>query len=326
MLKHARLGDPHLGRVFKTGVPLSLRGHRENLVRLEFERRLKPEGASVHICMGDLFDAPQVPYDTLAFATVAYTDAARANPGTVFYVIQGNHDDSRDLGEVTAWDIFQRLMEPITNVVCVTEPIVGDEFAIFPWDPLQPAVEMVREAAYLIKTKGTKVAYGHWDTDLRTAGHNLIPTAELAEAGIEAAYTGHVHLPNEFVRDGVRVVQVGSMQPYAQGEDGGQSHIRYVTLTADDELLYTAGALKDCCVRVILKPGETWEGPIPECLSWSPERVGANPLAEAVPEDATMEGFDVHAVLKARLDDYDIRQDIRKKIEDKWLATSSSEG
>ncbi|WP_204307606.1 hypothetical protein, partial [Enterobacter hormaechei] len=52
-------------------------------------------------------------------------------------------------------------------------------------------------------------AYGHWDVDPRSPSHNLIPTKELAALGITKAYTGHVHLPSTFKRDGVEVEVVG---------------------------------------------------------------------------------------------------------------------
>ena len=38
------------------------------------------------------------------------------------------------------------------------------------------------------------IAFGHWDTDVRSEVFNLIPTGQLAAAGITKAYTGHVHL------------------------------------------------------------------------------------------------------------------------------------
>lgn len=326
MLDHDiyRLGDPHLGRRFTTGVPLERRGERENLVRLDLNRHLSVDGLVAHITMGDLFDKPQVSYEDLAFAATAYTTAAQLNPGTTYYILQGNHDDSRDLGEVTAWDIFCRLMLPVSNVKPVIFPLVGPHFSLFPWDPIEPAAAMVEKAAWLMREQGCTTAYGHWDVDPRTSGHNLIPTKALAQAGITRAYTGHVHKPETFRRDGVEVVVVGSMQPYAQGEDGGQGHIRYATLAADDPRLYEPGALADYCVRVQLRPGEQWEGEIPACLSWNVERVKGDDVE--APADISMEGFDTRAAAREALDAHAIIPEVRAQIDERLSEVFGRDG
>lgn len=319
------LGDTHLGRRFTKDVALERRGEREKLVREDFVRQLDPAGADVHIHMGDIFDKPQVDYDTLLFAAQAYRAAATSNPRTTFYIIQGNHDDSRDFAEVTAWDVFGQLVRGFQNIVCVIDSLVGPDFLILPWHPTRTAVEQldrVREPLVLSGFR-PKLAYGHWDTDPRGSHHNLIPTVELAELGVERAYTGHVHLPTTFHRDGVDVTVVGSMQPYAQGEDGGQGSVRYVTLDLErlHELMEVAPAsLCNACVRLRLAPGEQYDGEIPDCWSWNVER--ARPVAaDEEPEDASMEGFDTAKAGKAALDEHDIIPEVRAQIEAKWEET-----
>lgn len=311
------LGDPHLGRRFNKGIPVERRGQREAMIRTDFVQKLgEAEGRAVHICMGDLFDKPQVSYEDLAFAAMAYTTAAQKHPGTTFYILQGNHDDSRDLGEVTAWDIFCRLMAPIPNVTPVTSVLVGPDFILFPWDPVISAVEMVEKAAEFLALaadwKPTR-AYGHWDVDPRTAGHNVIPTKELAALGIKVAYTGHVHKPDNFKRDGVLVEVVGSMQPYAQGEDGGQSdHIRYITVTLAD-LQEETLELANCCIRLQLQPGEQAPAELPVCRSFDIQRL--RPVDEEAPADVSMEGFDTTAAIKAALDEHEIIPEVRDKVD-----------
>ena len=318
------LGDPHLGRRFTKGVPLDRRGERENLVRLDLNRRLSVDGYDYHICLGDLFDAPKVPYEDLAFAATAYTTAAQLNPGTTYYLLQGNHDDSRDLGEVTAWDIFCRLMAPLPNVQPITTPLVGPHFALFPWDPIETAEAMVEKAAWFIREQSCKIAIGHYDVDPRTASHNLIPTKALAAAGITQAYTGHVHLPSLFKRDGVQVEVVGSMQPYAQGEDGGQGHIRYATLTLDQLAIAAAGDLSNYVVRLQLGPGEQFEGEPPACLSWNVERV--KDQDEAAPADISMEGFDTRRAARDALDAHDIVPEVRAQIDERLSEVFGRDG
>lgn len=323
------LGDTHLGRKFTKGIPLERRGEREQLVREDFVRQLDPAGAATHIHMGDIFDKPQVAYEDLAFAATAYTTAAGQHPGTTFYILQGNHDDSRDLGEVTAWDIFCRLMVSVPNVVCVTEPLaIAGVGLLLPWHPSRTALhqfDIAAETAGYLGNVGIDTAYGHWDVDLRTAGHNVIPTAELAALGIIQAFTGHVHKPDRFTRDGVDVTVVGSMQPYAQGECGGQSdHIRYVTLSLEEALSYPPGVLEQTCVRLQLQPGETWDLPIPACLSWDVQRM--RPEAEHAPADVSMEGFDISLAFQKAIDAHDIIPTVREKIDTRWSEIMSREG
>ena len=57
------IGDPHLGRVFKTGVPLHRRGEREEMVWATFEKALTENTQDIDaiVIMGDLFDKMHVP-------------------------------------------------------------------------------------------------------------------------------------------------------------------------------------------------------------------------------------------------------------------------
>lgn len=322
MIEPSLLGDPHLGRQFKTGVPLGRRGMREQTMRQDFARGLRPAGP-VHICMGDLFDDVVVPYGDVLFAAMTYRAMAAEHPGTTFYILQGNHDKSRDAGVVSAWDVFCSLMDATPNVVCVLEPMaVAGVGLLLPWHPFRTAEEQLADGAEAI-LYGLTTAYGHWDTDPRGSHHNLIPTQALAKIGIERAFTGHVHKPDQFVRDGVDVTVVGSMQPYAQGEDGGQGSVRYVTLDLErlHELMEVAPTvLAGSCVRLRLAPGEQWDGEIPDCWSWNVER--ARPVeADEEPEDASMEGFDTARAGKAALDEHDIIPEVRAQIEAKWEET-----
>lgn len=318
------VGDPHLGRRFTKGVPVERRGQREQLVHEDFVCQLDPQGAVTHIVMGDLFDKPQVSYDDLLFAAQAYMAAASTNPRTTFYIIQGNHDDSRDLAEVTAWDVFGQLVRSFQNIRCVTEPMIVPDLgaALFPWKPDETAVEMVARVAMggLYGVKLT-TAYGHWDVDPRSHPHNLIPTKELAALGFTEAYTGHVHKPDSFTRDGVAVTVVGSMQPYAQGEDGGQGPVRYVTLSVED--LDGISDFSDACIRLQLKPGEDYAGPIPPCLSFDIQRL--RPVDAEAPADVSMEGFDTMAVTRQALDDHEIIPTVRQQIDGKIAETFGRE-
>lgn len=278
------LGDPHLGRAFVRGVSLEKRGLREKMVMEDFQNRMKASGDyDVFICMGDLFDKWAVPYNIVFQAAWAFLRAANANPDTHYVVIAGNHDISRDLEKKGALDIFELIVGHLDNVTivrhhheCAGMGVGGKWIGFFPFHPTKPAAELVPEKL--------DVAFGHWDTMFGDG--NMIPTKELAAAGCEVAYTGHVHLPDEFERDGVEVIQVGSMQPYAHGEDNGEM---YVTLYLDE----LAGEdLSSKCVRLRLYPGEKLDEEL-DCLQLTIQRVGAN---EEQPEEVSMGDFDLMAL------------------------------
>lgn len=249
------LGDTHLGRTFINNVPLHRRGDREQMIKDQFVRELNPEGCDTHIHMGDLFDKAKVSLETIMHAALSYIAEACVH-NTQFWILQGNHDKSRDLEAISAFDIFRQIVAPFQNINVVTRPAIGNGILLSPWDPLLSAQELLSTTQDDIE-----LAFGHWDVDLRSDLFNLIPTATLAARGVKRAFTGHVHLPDQFSRDGVDVTVVGSMQPYAHGEDADGSW--YVTLSLDEAK--QREDLINKCVRIDLKPGEVFDLDI-DCL------------------------------------------------------------
>lgn len=281
------LGDPHLGRSFVRGVSLEKRGLREKMVMDDFRQRMAASGVyDVFICMGDLFDKWAVPYSVVFQAAWAYLEAARRNPDTQYIVIGGNHDIARDLEKKGALDLFELIVGQLENITVVRhtdnflyEEIGGVMAGFFPFHPTIKAEELV--------TDPCEVAFGHWDTMFGDG--NLVPTKKLAEVGCKVAYTGHVHLPDQFKRDGVEVIQVGSMQPYAHGEDYGEM---YVTLSLL-EVEHIKLDLTNKCVRVSLLPGERLDEEI-DCLQLTVQRVGSN--EEDAEVEVTMGDFNLMAL------------------------------
>lgn len=262
------LGDPHMGRRFAAGVPLHRRGEREGMQRMDLFKSLHSAwGCSLHVNMGDIFDKPVVPFNVLLGTAELYRNAARANPNTRYVVIRGNHDASRDLEKRSAYDIFAALVADVGNLtVLQDEPVEIDGMAFVPWHPTKPAAEMVKELR-----KGNHTAFGHWDVDsFGQENPNLIPTQELAGLGIKTAYTGHVHKPHWLLRDGVHVVVVGSMQPYAHGEEVDDS--LYVTIGLDELDNHDPAELRNKCVRVDIPYGRKLDRDI-DCLQLTTRRL-----------------------------------------------------
>lgn len=296
------LGDPHLGRPFVRGVPLEKRGLREKMMMEDFQQRLASSGEyDFFICVGDLFDKWAVPYSVVFQAAWAFLQASMANPKTQYIVLAGNHDISRDLEKKGALDLFQLIVQGKPNVDVVRHTdnfarakIGGKDVCFFPFHPTTPAEDLV--------TFDLDVAFGHWDTLFGDG--NMIPTKKLAEMGCKTAYTGHVHLPDEFYRDGVHVVQIGSMQPYAHGEDNGEM---YVTLGLDE----LAGKdLSDKCVRVLLKPGEKLDVEV-DCLQLTIKREGAN---DEDVEEVSLGDFDLMALFGQAFAEAGVPDEVRGQI------------
>ncbi|CCV12903.1 metallophosphoesterase [Mesorhizobium sp. STM 4661] len=247
------LGDTHLGRSFLHGVPLHRRGDREKMVWAQFEKSLAETKADVHVHVGDLFDKAYVPYDCIVRAAITYLKAATEKPATTFIILRGNHDVLRDLERVSAFDLFTHIVGSQSNIKVVTEKFVLGDVAYFAWQPVVHAADLVAG------TTG-KICVGHWDvTSFGGNDENLIPTKQLAEAGFTHAYTGHIHRADQFDRDGIDVMVVGSMQPFAHGEESNTD--LYITLTKDE----IDDTLHDRCVRIILQPDEILDEEI-DCL------------------------------------------------------------
>ncbi|BCJ91741.1 hypothetical protein IZ6_24760 [Terrihabitans soli] len=296
------LGDPHLGRSFINGVPLHRRGEREALVRAAFRRSLIETTARFHVCVGDLFDKPIVSYDTIMFAVETYREAAAKNRGTAFVVIRGNHDASRDLERVSAFDLFKAMMAGVPNVSVLTDQTNIGGISFCPWHPTKTAAEVAAQVS------SCNVAVGHWDVDGQ--GSNLIPTDVLADRGIVQAFTGHVHKPDQFKRHGVDVTVVGSMLPYAHGEEINDD--LYVT-TNLEAVKADPGSFRNKIVRIDLKPGELFDIQL-DCLQLQVRR------PEEVEEALTVEfdGFDMQALFTKAFDAEGVPAPLREMVLGKY--------
>lgn len=273
-----RLGDPHLGRRFFNGVPLAKQGMREARVWLEFEAMLRPPLPFLHVCMGDLFDKAQVSYTTLMRAGMMYRHAAQLNPTTTFLILKGNHDWEKDLERVAAFDVFEALVTDVPNIEIVSEWQMIGRRAFLAWHPVWSPEALVNQ----LPAGEVDEVYCHWDVDF---GSHLIPTELLASKGIKTVYNGHVHKKRTFTENGVEVHLVGSMQPYAHGEETDES--LYVTRTLAQ--LDDGEDFSDRCLRVVLQPGETWDRTV-DCLQFTLKKIGE--ADDELPE-VTLGDFDV---------------------------------
>lgn len=302
------IGDVHLGRKFVHNVPLHRRGEREEGQFIQFEQELNEvEGYDTCVQVGDIFDKAIVGFDVIMRTVDLIRRAAEHHQGVDYFFLRGNHDASKDLTRVSAFDILSALLHGIGNVWVLHEPGVHNGIGFAPWSPTIPAADLVGFF------KDLPLVVGHWDLDGFGNDFNVVPTKVLSKNNCMRVVTGHVHVPEFFERDGVEVTVVGSMQPYSHGEDPERKI--YVTVSVDDLL---EGDYTDKCVRVDLKPDESLENMDINCLQLTVRRVkedGSEDLGEV-----SLGEFNFQELFDQQMADDSVRPDIMKMIWEKYNA------
>ena len=263
------LGDPHMGRAFRHGVPLHRLGEREAMQRELFRKRVMDTKADLHVCMGDIFDKFVVSPTVVLFAARVYREAAEKNPDTFYVILRGNHDGSRDASHKSSFDLLEALLVGIDNLEVVSDisyglEIDGRYFGFIPWHPFKDAASMVDEFISTMPIPDADVVFGHWDVeDFGGENPNLIPVEGLSQI-TNLAVTGHVHKPERRDIDGLDVIVTGSMMPLAHGEDLNNETYRIVDLATARKLVED-GEATNLCLRVILEDKEELDFEI-DCL------------------------------------------------------------
>lgn len=285
------LGDTHVGRSFKTGVPLHRIGDREAMIWAQFEADLMGATAELHIHMGDLFDKFVVAPEVVLRAADLYLQAAQANPDVTYIILMGNHDPVKDALKKSSFDVFTRLVAGVTNIVVIQTPRALWGLGFLPYSVFGTAEESLQKL--LSEGKAISAVFGHWDV-VDWGGANVIPTASLARAGITEAFTGHDHLARVEKRHGVTINVVGSMQPYTHAEDGEGT--MYVTLPLAE---VEGQDWTNMNVRVLLGEDEVLPVGL-DCLSLTAKRVGSSAPEDPV-DTSEFDGIDLTAELSALL-------------------------
>lgn len=292
-IKINTIGDPHLGREFKTGVPLHRRGEREESVWRDFERRLD-EPCDMSVMMGDIFDRFVVPPEVVIRAAMAYRQAAAMRIARQFVLLRGNHDASKDADKKSSFDLLAELLANVPNIYVIKdEPkqleIKDATLAFFSYHPFKTAAELAESLP-----GSFTAAFGHWDVDSFGGDDSqLIPLDVLADR-CPTIFTGHVHSPGERNHKNCKVVITGSLQPYSHAEDvTGEVYVTCDLETAKS--LAEAGKLRDKCVRVLIQPGEALDFEI-DCLALTTKAVDA--AEDDSNLEVNIEAFDFLALFK----------------------------
>jgi len=170
------LPDPHMGKVFKTGVPLHRLGERERSQMTDLICSLEQGEEKYHVCTGDLFDRFAVPNHILLSVYEAYSEAAVERPDREFFVLRGNHDGSRDVSKISSFELLELMLRPFKNITVISdEPVSFESMGFVPWHPFKDAEEMAKEFLALDQT--VEVIFTH--NDIEAFGNyteNLLPT------------------------------------------------------------------------------------------------------------------------------------------------------
>lgn len=302
------LGDPHLGKRFRTGVPLHRRGEREHNQWETFLQHINDvQPGDVHVCMGDLFDDFVVDNATVYSAADFYLRAAKDNP-KVFYIIHiGNHDASKDSDKVSSFTLFSLLVQHAKNIKVVEHSVYFHEDTQtwhLPWRPFESSREV---AGWL--DRPCVAAFGHWDhRDFGDEGHtNVVPAKELAK-WTNVFVSGHEHTPAVHTLDEGTLYLTGSMQPYSFGEDPDEKI--YVTRQLDE--IKNISDYENKALRVIVPPG----GVIPEGWSDVPlQFITIFERADVISETEVKAEFS----FEENLSDILIEHNVSEKLSDKLV-------
>lgn len=308
------LGDPHLGRVFKTGVPLHRMGEREAEQFKQFARDLIQSSHDTHVCLGDLFDKFRVSNEVVLATATAYEEAARLNPGTTYIVLQGNHDSSRDNEKVSSFSIFERIVSKVPNIkVLVDIPLVHKGMLFMPWTPFQSSQESVDEALKLKISSNFKVVFAHWDIDdygNEDATH-VLPIESLKKI-TDLVVMGHFHKSSDSVIKGLRVVTWGSMQPYAHGEEATPSlYLSHTVSQVEENLGSDENFYSKNCLRILLDQGEKPLAGI-ECRALTHKRLDAPDSVQDL--DVSVDEFSLESVFKSTFEEMGVEPSLANQL------------
>lgn len=297
------IGDTHIGRRFRTGVPLNRLGEREELIYNLFTEKLYDTNHNIHtiVHLGDLFDRPTVGYDDLFRTFNIIKGAAEQYSFRNYYFIQGNHDMSRNREMVTAFGILKTLLRDTENVIFIDDEVLVDgNLAFIPYTKNE---EFIKHYNFLPVYKNMTL-FGHFDE----------PFPYYIFKDFSSVVTGHIHIP----REENNIIVTGSIIPMTFGEDPTGKLYRTLTLSEFEAVQNNPydkeGEWRDYCYRVMLKDGETL-----------PENPGCRQLIlvkkddlENLPENLLesledFSNFDIDSLLKKALEETGLFDEIYKK-------------
>lgn len=263
------IGDPHLGRVFKTGVPSERLGEREKTLFNTLHKLMNPTDPLVKdvVIPGDLFDKFIVSPTVVLTAYSIICTAIDRNPTVRYTILPGNHDLSKDVDKKSSYELLYNMLLPLALprdnlIVLLDQPayatingedgsllVILDFVAYHPFP--EQRVSFEDRSAECWSEAEHIISFGHWDSlDILDSGYtpcqDTLDNSSLVVSGHEHSYKLYKY---PFDKSGSPVLFTGSMQPYSHAED--PDNLIYVTIDQDNiDQYYGSDALKFKCVRI----------------------------------------------------------------------------
>ena len=281
------IGDPHLGKNIKNGVPRDRLGDREILMFNKFDELLNTN-SDISVVLGDLFDKTTISNEALNKTINLIKKAVISNPKKLYYIINGNHDVVRDKGRVSSFDMlikyFSESMrfENLKIINNYMDPVyiknINSLLYFCSYNPFQTVDQYMETNGNRIRNilnldkNIFKIAFGHFEVeafDIENPKYksDLIP--KFIKENFDILFTGHIHTPSRSKIDNLQVVVSGSMQPYAHGEEIKEDNNLYQTVTLNrcmEHLEANKTYFKDKNVRILYNRNDVFPEPF-DCLS-----------------------------------------------------------
>lgn len=281
------IGDPHLGRTFRTGVPSHRLGERESHQFSTFSELLSSKDPLVKavVILGDLFDkfvvSPTVVYDTHYYIK----EAVLKNPGIQYSLIPGNHDLSKDSFKKSSYELLcialSGLEDVVTNLTTILYSTSYDIIEIdsntrfylnlvaySPFNNTMWDEDIEHEVFNTDPLNRGVISFGHFDS-LSILDSGYTPTQELLDKSLFVV-SGHEHVYKQYTypydKNKTLVIFTGSMEPYSHAEDPDKS--LYITIDSDKLDTIELEGLKYHNVRLYCEPNFKLKEAI-DCFSLS---------------------------------------------------------
>lgn len=231
------IGDPHLGRTFKTNVLKDRLGEREMTVLSLFKELLTPkQHVKTVVCTGDLFDKFHVD-STVVFNTFnAIFEKCVEYPEVTYIFIPGNHDLSKNTQIKSSYyllyECFSKINLPNLKFNLKDDfHLLAETNTLLYLDAYDPFLEGSKVLT-VNKEYNNIISFGHWDSlDIISKGYT--PSTQLLEMS-DLLVSGHEHTYKEYTYPEdptkTKVLFTGSMQPYSHSEDP----INEIYITVDE--------------------------------------------------------------------------------------------
>ena len=291
-LKIGIIGDVHIGKTFRTGVPKDRLGERESMVLNQLTELLDRDVDYI-VLVGDLFDKVRVSNSDLYNLINIVENAVTTHPDVVYVVINGNHDMPKEVGRISSFQLFEKYFErtPFNNLKIISKHSPSNIHVIPEHDTLlyfshynaflalDEEVDVEFFDQDLIDSYSNRIAFGHWETIDFGSDHFIdrdVPKIVLDN--FTAVITGHEHKPKITLLQNVPVLTSGSMQPYAYGEELSYEKEFYVTLSSSvvkDRLKKDPTTFKNSYVKILVETSDDLIDPF-DCLGRSYKNVAKN--------------------------------------------------